>query len=538
MRRLSRLATGLVAFCVVDVALQLYTPLVMHGTPEWLLLALVFAPGAWFLLRSGPFRSGDAIRLSMWIFPPSALVYCLGAYLLDGMALHAGMLFFAYLAVTLLVVAGAYAWALLGRFPGLVRARAHVTQPRAELLADAPLRIEPEELEQVAALRDPVLRNYMITQRYHDLSIEVARAIAGPNANWCTFASWASKTAGESIRDQEVPPVVLEILRKEQRLHDLLDRMREALGDRVHLNIPDVFDVARDTLARVRTQVADGNRKVFAELAPVFARFLACFSPPAVAGLATPELDDTAFARFHAGLRPGSSESGGQELLRQAFGAYREATREREERPRAQWMLLANGLVGLHEQIRLQSNIAAALNAPVDVVASEGLLAQLSHLLPAHLRAELQALLAPASGLALRIARAVWQRIATAAAMHISLPYGAQIPLGEDVCVSLGEEFPPDLRALTLAELKALLARYGADHASPDGVGALDWGSLDDRMRFILDLFRATQQQNDLLEQPFSRGHRLELEARFAAADEERPEPQRLPESVPPRAAE
>jgi hypothetical protein len=496
----------------------------------------------WFLLRSGPFRSADPIRLTMWIFPPGALAYCMVVYLLDGVALRAGLLFFGYVVLALLVAAAAYAWALLGRFPGLVKARPHVTPPRAELLADAPLRVGPEELEQVAALRDPVLRNYMITQRYHDLSIELARAIAGPNANWCTFASWASKTAGESIRDQEVPPVVLEILRAEQRLHDLLDGVREALGDRVLVSAPDVFDVARDTLARVRTQVADGNRKVFAELAPLFARFLACFTPtptaPAAGAVGGAQLDEAAFARFHAELRPGSTESGGQELLRQGFDAYREATRERDPRQRAQWMLLANGLVGLHEQMRLQSNIAAALNAPVDVVASEGLIAQLAGVLPAQLRSELQALLAPASALALRIARAVWQRIATAAAMHISLPYGAQIPLGEDVCVSLGQEFPPDLRALSLVELRALVARYGAEHAEPGGLGALDWASLDDRMRFILDLFRATQQETDLLSQPFSRGHRLELEARFAAAAGAQPEAARLPESVPPRAAE
>jgi hypothetical protein len=87
------------------------------------------------------------------------------------------------------------------------------------------------------------------------------------------------------------------------------------------------------------------------------------------------------------------------------------------------------------------------------------------------LRAELEALLAPASGLAVRIARAVWQRIATAAAMHISLPYGAQIPLGEDVCVSLGEGFPPELRTLALADLRALLARYGEGAAPPAGSG-------------------------------------------------------------------
>ena len=514
------LATGVSAFCLVDVSLQLYTPVVVKGVPQWLLLALVFAPGAYALLRSGPFRSDDPIRLSMWAFPPGAIAYCLVVYLLDGVAAQAGSTFFVYLVAAVLLGAAAYAWALLGRFPGLVRARPHVTPPRADLIADAPAQLVPEELERIAALRDPVLRNFMITQRYHDLSALIARCIPGANANWCTFATWASKTAGESIREEEVPPVVLAILREEQRLETLLDGVREAISGQAHVSAPDVFDVARDTIARVREQVADGNRKVYAELAPLFARFVACFGRPAGAPESSPPvIDDAAFERFMMLLRPGAAEVGGQELLRRGFPAYREAYRAADPRVRAQWMLLANGLVGLHEQTRLQSNIAAAINAPVDVVAREGLIAQLGQLLPSGLRAELEALLAPASKLALRIGRAIWQRIATAAAMHISLPYGAQIPLGEDVCVSLGESFPAELNPLTLPELRTLIARYGADHSAPGGVGALDWASLDDRMRFILDLFRATQQQTDLFEQPYSQSHRLEFEGRCAAGE-------------------
>ena len=500
--------TAVVAFCLVDVGLQLYTPLVMHGVPEWSLLVLVFGPGVWFLLRSGPFRTPEPVRLSMWIFPASAMLYCLGAYLLCGIALRAGVSFFAYVALEALVCGGAYAWVLFGRYPGLIAARPHVTPPREALLADAPANVDPAELLQVAALEDPVLRNYMITQRYHDLSCELARKISGPDANWCTFATWASKTAGESIREQEVPPVVLDILRAEQPLDHLLDALRKVVANDVRVNVPDVFDIARSTLAAVRSQVADGNRKVYAELAPLFAELIACFDAQGV-------LDEAALSRLLASLRPGPTASGGQELLRQGFSAYREASRAGNEPARAQWMLLANCLVGLHEQTRLQSNIAGAMDAPVDVVTGD---LAWSKLLPSALGTELQRLLAPEGALAKRIARAVWQRIATAAAMHISLPNGAQIPLGEDVCVSLGQSFPADVRTLDVPELKSLVARFGGDHPSPGGLGALDWAALDDRMRFIIELFRTTQQQTELLEQPFSRGHQLEIEARFEAA--------------------
>jgi hypothetical protein len=52
---------------------------------------------------------------------------------------------------------------------------------------------------------EAVRRNFLITQCYHDLSAEFARVLGGENANWCTFATWASQTAGGFIREDEIP---------------------------------------------------------------------------------------------------------------------------------------------------------------------------------------------------------------------------------------------------------------------------------------------------------------------------------------------
>jgi hypothetical protein len=502
------IATMFCAFCLVSVALQLYTPLVLRGVPEWLLLALTFGPGVLLLLRAGAFRVVEAVRFTSWAFPAAALLYCLGAFVLTGMAARSGLGFAAYIAAATLATAGAYAWVLLGRYPGLVRARASEAS-RAELLASGPAQVSPAELDQIAALGDPVLRNYMISQRYHDLSVVLARTVAGPNANWCTFATWASKTAGDSIRDEEVPHFVLDLLRADQQLHALLERWLDRSREPAHAG--GLLAVVRDTLARVSSQVAAGNRKVFAELAPLFARFIECFDARHV-------IDDAAFERFASSLLPGATEQGGQALLRRAFSAYRNASRERDVRRRAEWMLLANCLVGLHEQTRLQANIAAAIDAPVDVASSEGLWAELSSLLPAALQKELARLLGPGGKLALRLERAIWQRIATAAAMQLDLPGGARIPLALNVNVGLGMSFPTQLRALDLPELRALLARFDDGGAGPHADGASDWASLDQRMRFIIDLFRTAQQDVGLFEQPFTTSQRLELEARCRAA--------------------
>ena len=61
---------------------------------------------------------------------------------------------------------------------------------------------DPAEVRRIAALREPVLRNLEITQCYWRLADAVARR-TGTGANWCTFATWASKQAGSTIRGED-----------------------------------------------------------------------------------------------------------------------------------------------------------------------------------------------------------------------------------------------------------------------------------------------------------------------------------------------
>jgi len=505
------LLSALIAFCVVDVGLQLYTPLVMRGVPQWALLLGVFGPGAWVLLRAGAQRVAETVSITSWLFPATALCFTFGAYLLAGVVGRGGLVFFVYVLLATALCALAYAFTLFGLpWRRVIAGKGGPAPSLSTLLADAPATaVSVSEANRVAALTDPVERNRLITQRYHDLSLDVARCIAGPNANWATFATWASKTAGESIRGQEVPPWVHELLRADEQVHAVLRRVREALdgdcppeaGPKLDASSIDPLVLARATLQRVSDQVADGNRKVFAELAPLFARFVACFEP----GKSQPRLDERAFTSLLDALRPGPTEGGGQALLREAFSAYRDASLDPDPCGRAQRMLLANCLVGLHEQTRLQSNIAAALDAPVDVPISDGLFARLSSLLPEGLQRDLELLFGPASAAAQRLSRCVWQHIATAVAMHIDLPEGAAIPLAQDVNTSLDEGYPAHLRELELPALQSLAERFGAAHGARRDLGASDWAQLDDRMRFIIDLFRTTQQDPRLFTQPFAR---------------------------------
>ena len=66
-------------------------------------------------------------------------------------------------------------------------------------LSQAP---EPAEVRRIAAMHDAVLRNLEITHCYWRLAQAVARR-TGAGANWCTFATWASKQAGSTIRGED-----------------------------------------------------------------------------------------------------------------------------------------------------------------------------------------------------------------------------------------------------------------------------------------------------------------------------------------------
>ena len=131
-----------------------------------------------------------------------------------------------------------------------------------------PLEDRLAELRRIAKLADPVLRNLLITQRYHDLSHDLSRVLGSDNANWSTFATWASKTAGQSIREEEVPPEFARFLQDEAKLTARLEHFYAKLGPLSRF-APRLtpFELARAIIQEVARQIAEGNLRVYAELA-------------------------------------------------------------------------------------------------------------------------------------------------------------------------------------------------------------------------------------------------------------------------------
>lgn len=372
----------------------------------------------------------------------------------------------------------------------------------------------PDDVLRIAALDDPVLRNYQITQAYHETAVAMARLLPG-GANWCTVATWASRQAGQSIRREDLQRTLERLLRESRDALEAAEALqaesaivREDATESLAGAVAALREAISPAAAFNRTAdaVARGNRKVFEEICLQFARFLVLFDggPP----------DTAALNKFLDGMHPGDPPDG-QGLLRNAFTHYHAALSEPDAKSRAELMLLANLNIGFHEQTRLQPEIREAMDAPVYE--------------PRDLRRRLMDELFPDAGSRLRlsVARlagragpllAARDRLAdeaqrlgrlaiTELLMTLELPGRRVLRLGHE----LAAQFPASLSTLVNPDLLALYQQL----EPPEGRGrdALDWGELPDRLRFIADLFRAGHDDARLFDPPFTTEQTAALKA-------------------------
>jgi hypothetical protein len=364
----------------------------------------------------------------------------------------------------------------------------------------------PTDIAKISDLKDePVLRNLLITQRYHDLSRALGAAIGGPNVNWATFATWASKTAGVSVRSEEVPPFVTDLVSEAE------DEVMHPFGKieaTIHEILPTtgfhasfLLGPVKETIGRVSTSISAGNLKVFAELAPLFVKF-------AEAMAATTPAAPERVAAFVEGLDPRPTADGGQAMLRLAFANYFQAAAEADPVDKARLMLLGNCQIGLHEQTRLQPDIEKAMDAPVDEILRDHVLKSLATGAGKGVLQRLVDAVERPLGDLVDVVRDLWERIATRYLMNLSLPGGAALPLGRNIPKDAAAQsfLPSPLQNITAPdELVKLLKQYDRARGVTDvGSASVDWRVLPDRMNFIVNLFRSRQQNADLLGPPFS----------------------------------
>jgi len=310
---------------------------------------------------------------------------------------------------------------------------------------------ELTEVERIAALADPVIRNLRITECYSRLAAAMVER-SSACSNWCTYATWASRQAGRTIRGEDLlDRLQRELGRDAELLHPIRSFWRwllrrgllrpgtwlGRLTARLHTPF-DAFGLAADAVAR-------GNLKVFAEIGAEFARYLAAAD----------------LEQFLAGLREGDPPHG-QRFLRQAFTRYARTST-------AEQMVLANLEIGFHEQTRLQPEIREAMDAA---------LSPKRRLLTWPLQRKLTQLS---------------RHVITESLMVLTLP-GVVLWLGRHL-EAAGEVVDPELREL--------MARYEPMPPAVDDCGAQDWSVLEQRMHYLVHLFRAYHEDEALASPPF-----------------------------------
>lgn len=323
--------------------------------------------------------------------------------------------------------------------------------------------LDAERIAAIAALGDPVLRNRWITQAYHELAVGLQPLVGADNATWCAFGVWASATAGISIRMEEFPGRLNDLIRSSPQYRAAKSRLGDAALER------GLSDALTAVARKVSVAIAQGNLIVFTELAPPLAALVSAVAAPPTA----------------------------PDVVERGLAHYREAVTEADPVRHAQLVYLANLELVLHEQTRLQQYIADAMDAALgtriqDHTRRHGLFGSLGH--------DVEAALAVVQ----RVGDDAWNHLATEHMMTLAVPDGL-LHLGVDVPATPEQPLaPPDLAPPVLPELEDFLARYDRTGGTGVGSAAHDWVQLGDRMNYITSLFRARQHDRVLFSPPFS----------------------------------
>jgi hypothetical protein len=359
-----------------------------------------------------------------------------------------------------------------------------------------------DDVRRIAMIANPVLRNLEITDCYSRLAVAFATR-SGEGANWCTFATWASRQAGQTIRGEDPLDHLGRRLRERRWvLHPIAtlwrSLLRRGLFQRetrigrltAELHTPfDAFERASDSVAR-------GNTKVFEEIGLEFARYLEECPPDA-------PVESPEFEHFLDGLHLGDPPEG-QRYLRQAFARYARLPLARDPKERAELTVLANLEIGLHEQTRLQPEIHEALDAAYATHEDlgrrglEALAPSSARWWPVARRPAAAVVGVVAAG-AQRAASRLAREGITESFMTLSLP-GRVLALG----THLSDAYPELLREPADTELTELLARFEPVPPARDDCGARDWSDFHQRMHYIVHLFRAFHLNDELLRPPFT----------------------------------
>lgn len=350
-------------------------------------------------------------------------------------------------------------------------------------------------------------RNLQITQAYSELSNAIASR-TGVIANWCTFATWASKQAGVTIRGEDLQRKLLDELSCDPEIKTFLNLLlfyakKSGAGtsnNNIHIiALQKIIETARQNAGNA---VSRGNKKVFEEIGKEFARFIAtCLNDE--------KYDESSISNFRKDLRQGQPPSG-QDYLAKAFTYYYRAIFEPDIKSKQELFLLANILIGYHEQARLQPEIAESMNA--GKIDPEKLKIQLTDILVRDKTAKGKVtyffswisghtnIFKKAVDNLVTHAESKIRQVITKNLMTLYLPPDSVLELGNDLLLP----HPDNLRELSNPVLIDFLKQVRPSPESIDGAGCTDWSNLRQRIHYIANLFRCYQENAELFNSPFS----------------------------------
>jgi hypothetical protein len=351
----------------------------------------------------------------------------------------------------------------------------------------------------IAKMPDPVLRNLWITQRYHEFAVALRAAGLAGDATWCAFAVWASKTAGATIRGEVLPARAKQLLHDNEATEAGLHRFNHGLVGRA------VQSLTRDHLGRlvegvtrdVSKQIADGNVLVFTELAPIFTELLRAHDLKPANAKELAAAVAPALASLGTGADAASAATAFQCYGRALFAPAQRTT----------LILQANILAVAHEQRRLQPAISGALNAAISDTLKKLIEDDFVRHLPiASIRHELDGLMDDLC----EVLDEAWDTALTESIMQL-VTASETFDLRCDVPPLPDGMFPSGLRELAGTDAEKALAQWDKTAGSGTPSGAHDWAELEERMNFIVNLFRSRQKDDSLFDPPFTAAQLAEL---------------------------
>jgi hypothetical protein len=351
----------------------------------------------------------------------------------------------------------------------------------------------------IAEMADPVLRNLWITQRYHEFAVALRDAGLADDATWCAFAVWASKTAGATIRGEVLPARAKQLLLDNEATEASLHRFNHGLVGRAVQNLTrdHLGRLVEDVTGDVSRQIAEGNVLVFAELAPIFTEMLRALdlkpaSAEDLAAAVTPALASLA-TKVDAAAAATAFQSYGRALFAPA--------------ERTILILQANILAVAHEQRRLQPAISGALNAAISDTLKKLIEDDIvCHVPTAAARHWLDGLTDDLC----EVLDEAWDTALTESIMQL-VTASETLDLRRDVPPLPDGMFPSGLRELTGTAAESAFAQWDKTAGSGTPSGAHDWAVLEDRMNFIVNLFRSRQKDGSLFDPPFTATQRAEM---------------------------